>query len=226
MSKLFEVKNDNKKIVISDDVPNLQVVYKSKLNSMPLQREKDFYGQYTQFIASDIDAFVYIVGIDVSELPDGTYCFDGHETNGSTSIALNVFLPSKATSAVNPTVYGFGEPTKPTEHMTGIEIYDTISNWVVFTSKSGTQYPKVVKMSSETTDSFTIKKSPTIFANTGWVVGIDGPSPRKEYRASPKITKKGNTVTVQKYVTGDGYLSLSGGYDAYNWLVFELLTIK
>lgn len=220
MSSVFEVFNDNGKISITDGTPCVYVIAKRKIGAYDSIQEISSDDHNLTF--SNLGGRVYFIGYDLNQLPNGNICID---TRGATGIRnfAHVQVYGNLDSVRDVDLYFFGIKQKTDDAFVGLELYDS-DGYVLFTSRTGTQYPKVLKASSDNSVSFSITTDPAIFVVVGWDVingGNDGSS-----RRLPWINKNGTYITVKKDYAGRWWPSVHRSEYLYNWLLATLQIVE
>lgn len=220
MSSVFEVFNDNGKLSITDETPCVYVIAKRKIGSYDEKYEisSDDYS----LTYRNLGGKVYYVGFELDQLPDGNICIDTHGANGKNTYTT-IAVYGNLDSIRNVDLYFFGIKKKVDGSFAGIELYDK-EDYVLFTSRSGIQYPKVLKAGSADSVSFSITTNPSILVVVGWDV-IDGGS-KGSSRRLPWVTKTGTSITVTKNYAGSWWPSTYRSEYLYNWLLLNLQTVK
>lgn len=223
MSNLFEVINDNGKISITDQTPCVYVIAKRKIGSYDKVNgtDKDHHLTF-----ENLGGLVYYIGFDLNQLPNGTICIDTRGSTGLNSFSY-VQVYGNLDSVKNVDLYFFGIKKKTSSSLAGMELYDE-DDYVLFTSRSGTQYPKVLRASSGGTATFSITTNPAIFVVVGWDV-LATPTPNQSLGGSsrklPWITKSGTSITAKKDYAGKWWPKLERTELMYNWMLVSLQTV-
>lgn len=226
MSSVFELYSNNK-LSVSDEIPCLYVIEKRKIgNYDTLYSSSD---NYTHVLYRIPDSKVYLVGFDLNQLSNGeSYMIDTHEADGKNPFAY-VSVYGKFDRVKNVDLYFFGIKKMTTASLAGMELYGD-DGYVLFTSRKGTRYPKVLKASTASTDSFTITTNPAIFIVNSDDVVADKDTPSRigggSERRLPLIAKNGSSVTVTKQLTNRFHGSYVNTLNMYSWMLVTLKTVE
>ncbi len=225
MGSVFEVFNDNGKLSVTDETPCVYVIAKRKIGSyddisaIATVTYKDY-----QLTYRNLGGRVYYVGFDLNQLPDGNICIDTRVSSGvGTSSSTNIYIYGEPESVSNVDLYFFGVKKKTEEGLAGMELYDK-DGYVLFTSRSGTQYPKVLRASTEDSVSFPIPSNPAVLVVVGWDVIDEGSWGSR--RHLPWITKNGTSITVNKQYAGEWWPSTHRSEYLYNWFLLSLQRVE
>lgn len=227
MSSVFEVFNDEGKLSITDETPCVYVIAKRKIGAYDSIQE--ISGTDHNLTFSNLGGKVYFIGFDLNQLPNGTICIDTRGATGLHNFAY-VQVYGNLDSVRNVDLYFFGIRQKTDDSLAGMELYDK-DGYVLFTSRPGTQYPKVLRASSDDSVSFLVTTDPEVFVVVGWDVLADGvgrsnPLSGGSSRRLPWVTKNGTSITVNKDYAGNYWPSLKRSEYLYNWLLLMLQTVE
>lgn len=220
MGNLFEVRNDSGKISVTDNTPCVYFIEKRKISSY--DDRYDIASNHIDLDYRNVSGRIYYLGFDVNQLSNGSFCIDTSVTSGLHNFAtISIYGDYNRVKDVD--LYFFGIKKKTTASNAGLELYDE-DGYVLFTSRSGTKYPKVLMASTATTSTFTISANPQIFVVNGWDV-LGGSSWSR--RRLPWITKSGTSVTVKKDYAGGNFPWVGNqNLYLYSWMVVSLQTVQ
>lgn len=219
---MFEIKNNNNKLIVSETVPCMQLLKTCKISAYD-ERASSSYKDNIRLVYNNIGGLVYFAGFNLNDLANGKYCISTRPQGSPSENAysINIYYPSNGYERVkNVSVYFFGaKAANLSTHQTGLEIYDgRSSKHIMFTSKSGTKYLQVTNFSTAKNATFTLTSNPTIFCIMGYHANKQN---GKYYCYYPFVTKNGNTVTVSHENAVGAVFYSDYNFDTFSWMLAD-----
>ena len=229
MSNLFEVFDDNNKLHISDTLPCVYVIDKRKVGQYDEITHFDYISTHRlHYVLSDSSAQIYFLGFDLRQFPNGTSYIDSTAFNsmGFTPSFWDVLIygnTASVDSLLDVDIYFFGIKETSGANV-GLEVYDK-AHRTIFTTRYGTQYPKITRFSTYTDGSFAISNEPVLLSTIGadevkYSAGV------MAKRGIPSVIKNGNSITIHKDYISNNFLSYDMNINLYSWATLELETIR
>lgn len=222
---MFEIKNNNNKLIVNETIPCMQLLKTCKISAYD-DWGSSSYKDNIRLTYKNIGGLVYFAGFNLNDLSDGKYCISTRPQGSpsESAFSINIYYPQNGYERVkNVSLYFFGakDATLSTHH-TGLEIYDSRSKHILFTSKSGTKYLDVKNFSTAKSATITLSSNPTIFCNMGYHANKQN---SKYYCYYPFVTKSGNTVTVSHENAVGALFYSDYNFDTFSWMLADTYTV-